>query len=196
VLLAPLGQRVQRDAWPAGKVRALVTRPTRRRHLRRALFQALGLDVEPGPAVPQRGASGTGSTAQMQAARVLVVEDNAVNRKLTTALLARFGHLSDVASNGREAVAAVAATHYDLVIMDCQMPEMDGFEATRRIRENERAGTHTPILAMTANAMDGDRERCLAAGMDDYVTKPIRPAKLEEAVARLLGRTLSGSSEG
>jgi PAS domain S-box-containing protein len=196
VLLAPLGARVERDAWPASRVRALVTRPTRRRHLRRALFEALGLELEPGPAVPQRSASAKKSSAPMRAARVLVVEDNAVNRKLTTALLERFGHHSDVASNGREAVEAVAATRYDLVIMDCQMPEMDGFEATRRIREVERAGTRTPILAMTANAMDGDRERCIAAGMDDYVTKPIRPAKLEEAVARLLGRALTGSSEG
>jgi CheY-like chemotaxis protein len=117
-----------------------------------------------------------------------VVEDNAVNRKLTLALLQRFGHRADVACNGREAVEAVEDGAYDLVIMDCQMPEMDGFEATRRIRELEADGPRLPILAMTANAMEGDRERCLAAGMDDYVTKPIRPARLREAVDRLLLR--------
>jgi PAS domain S-box-containing protein len=193
VLLAPLGRRVDSAARASGKVRAQLTRPTRRRNLRRALFQTLGLELEPAPAVPNRGArQGSEAAAPVRSARVLVVEDNAVNRKLTTALLERFGHRSEVASNGREAVEALARSSYDLVIMDCQMPEMDGFEATRRIREQERGGARTPILAMTANALEGDRERCLAAGMDDYVTKPIRPAKLEEAVARLLGGGVPG----
>jgi CheY-like chemotaxis protein len=92
-----------------------------------------------------------------------------------------------VAGNGREALAALARVPYDLVLMDCQMPEVDGFEATRLIRHSE-AGTerHIPIIALTANAMEGDRERCLEAGMDDYVSKPIRPDDLYATIDRLL----------
>jgi two-component system, sensor histidine kinase and response regulator len=108
--------------------------------------------------------------------RVLVAEDNVVNQKLAAALITR-GHDPVVASNGREAVeiwASDAGDVIDVIFMDVQMPEMDGFQATAKIRDAERAkGTHVPIIAMTAHAMSGDRERCLEAGMDDYVTKPI-----------------------
>jgi len=117
--------------------------------------------------------------------RFLLVEDNAVNRKVATAMLSRFGAEIHHAFNGTEAVQAVKQTEFDVILMDCQMPEMDGFEATRRIRAWERAhGGHRLIIAMTANAMKGDRERCLESGMDDYVTKPIKPAGLLEAIQR------------
>jgi len=117
--------------------------------------------------------------------RFLLVEDNAVNRKVATAMLSRFGAEIHHAFNGTEAVQAVKQTEFDVILMDCQMPEMDGFEATRRIRAWERAhGGHRLIIAMTANAMKGDRERCLESGMDDYVTKPIKPAWLLEAIQR------------
>jgi len=120
---------------------------------------------------PELASIGEGLAA---GARILLVEDNPVNQKLALALLRRFGCHADVASNGIEAVDAFRALPYDVVLMDCQMPVMDGFEATRRIRQMEPPELRTPILAMTANAMQGDRELCLEAGMDDYITKPVR----------------------
>jgi CheY-like chemotaxis protein len=117
--------------------------------------------------------------------RVLVAEDNAVNRKFALRILERLGHSVTVVVNGAEALAHVREHACDVVLMDMQMPVMDGLEATARIRSWEQAsGAHVPVIAMTANAMDGDRERCLAAGMDDYVPKPIELARLIEVLAR------------
>ena len=112
--------------------------------------------------------------------RILLAEDNVVNQKLALRLLQQMGYRADVASNGLEAVESVARQPYDVVLMDVQMPEMDGLEASRRLNAN---GARPRIVAMTANAMEGDREMCLAAGMDDYLTKPIR---VDELVAALL----------
>jgi PAS domain S-box-containing protein len=116
---------------------------------------------------------------------VLLVEDNATNRLLAVSLLEKEGHRVETAHNGNEALDALARRPFDVVLMDVQMPELDGLEATARIRERERGtGAHVPIVAMTAHAMKGDRERCLAAGMDDYVSKPVRAAELYRALAR------------
>jgi two-component system sensor histidine kinase/response regulator len=116
--------------------------------------------------------------------RILVAEDNVINRAVATGILEKAGHVLVHASNGREAVEALKDGSFDLVLMDVQMPEMDGFEATRQIRElEETIGGHTRIVAMTAHAMAGDRERCLAAGMDDYVSKPLRKEDLFRALA-------------
>jgi CheY-like chemotaxis protein len=123
-------------------------------------------------------------------ARVLVVEDNAVNQMVAARLLEKLGCRVDVAANGREAVEMVGLLPYDAIFMDCQMPEMDGFEATQEIRSREGSSVHCPIIAMTANAMQGDRERCLDAGMDDYVSKPIRKADLIEALERRLPKNV------
>jgi CheY-like chemotaxis protein len=119
-------------------------------------------------------------------AHVLVAEDNAVNRLLAVRLLERLGCRVDVATNGAEAVDMSAASDYDAIFMDCQMPVLDGYEATGRIREREAADDHVRIVAMTANTMEGDRERCLAAGMDDYLPKPLRVEDLEIALGRAL----------
>jgi CheY-like chemotaxis protein len=116
--------------------------------------------------------------------RILLVEDNAVNQKLALRLLAQMGCRADVAGNGLEAIQALERQRYDVVLMDVQMPEMDGLEASRRIRREFAADAQPRIIAMTANAMQGDRELCLAAGMDDYVSKPIRREELVDALSR------------
>lgn len=130
--------------------------------------------------------------------RLLLAEDNAVNRKFATLLLSKMGHTVEVATNGRQAVDMHNAGHYDAVLMDIQMPVMDGLEATQAIRTLESAtgaGSRTPIIAMTAESLKGDRERCIAAGCDDYLTKPIR-ADLLEATLERLGKTKGPMSSG
>ena len=116
---------------------------------------------------------------------ILLTEDNPVNQRVATRILERRGYRVTLANNGLEALSALEGHDFDVVLMDIQMPEMGGFEATERIRRNEhRLGTHMPIIAMTAHAMEGDRERCLAAGMDDYISKPVRAATLIEMVEK------------
>ncbi len=124
--------------------------------------------------------------------RILLAEDNTLNQKLALAMLAKMGHQVISVANGAEVVANCSDGEFDLILMDVQMPEMDGFEATTRIREYERTtGAHVPIIAMTANAMAGDRETCIKAGMDDYISKPVSRKDLEQVIARNLSRTIA-----
>jgi CheY-like chemotaxis protein/HPt (histidine-containing phosphotransfer) domain-containing protein len=133
------------------------------------------------------------AATSVQLLRILVAEDNPVNQRVAVGLLERHGHSVAVANNGREAVEAVKRERFDVVLMDVQMPEMGGFEATAAIRASEDgAATRLPIIAMTAHAMAGDRERCLQAGMDEYVTKPVRPAELLRVIESLVRPTASG----
>ena len=126
--------------------------------------------------------------------KVLLAEDNAVNRTLAKRLLEKHGHTVVLAVNGREALEALERESVDLVLMDVQMPEMDGLEAMAAIREKEKtSGGHIPIIALTAHAMKGDREKCLAAGADDYLTKPIQTAALFETVDRLKSAKVSAA---
>jgi CheY-like chemotaxis protein len=118
---------------------------------------------------------------------ILVAEDTLFNQKFIRRLLDRWGHKSTIVENGHAAVSAISENHYDIVLMDVQMPEMDGFEATEKIREMESSTEkHVPIIAMTAHAMKGDRERCLEAGMDDYVPKPISSETLLNTINALV----------
>jgi len=157
---------------------ALPVRPTR-------LLGVLGSVLHPDLAPKVRRVAATAKTgAQSKArARVLVAEDNPVNQRVASHMLNKLGYRCDIASNGQEAVAMLSQLPYDLVLMDCQMPEMDGYSATRAIRQREDAeGRHTPIIAMTANAMREDRARCLDAGMDGFIPKPIALEELETAM--------------
>ncbi len=163
----------------------------------RGLAQFLPLPILPGqlralvePARPAEARSPVGPEAGVSGGRpvlrVLLAEDNLVNQKVAQAMLRKLEVEADVATNGLEALDALLGVSYDLVLMDCQMPEMDGFEASRRIRDRERGSRRIPIVAMTANAMVGDRERCLESGMDDYIPKPVRMEDLRRALGRWL----------
>ena len=166
-------------------VASCLLKPVKRSELYDAIAVALGI-VVPGEETGQ-GADAT-PLPSLPPLRILLVEDSLVNQKLAVGLLAKHGHTVDVVNHGREAIAALQVRDVDVVLMDIQMPEMDGFEATSIIRDRERGTTkHLPIVAMTAHAMKGDRERCLDAGMDGYVPKPIRARQLFQAIARVLG---------
>ncbi len=121
--------------------------------------------------------------------RLLVVDDNPVNQKVAVKMLEKLGYRVDVAGNGNEALAALTRHQYNLVFMDCQMPELDGFETTRMIRSHEQPGTRLPIIAMTANAMQGDREHCLSSGMDDFVSKPVKSQDLSKVLSQWLDQS-------
>jgi two-component system sensor histidine kinase/response regulator len=127
--------------------------------------------------------------SQRPSLRCLLAEDSLVNQKLAVALLEKHGHKVTVTNNGKEAIAALASQQFDVVLMDVEMPEMGGLEATAVIRvQEQQRGTHIPIIAMTAHAMKGDRERCLDAGMDGYVAKPIRAAQLFQTIEAVVGK--------
>jgi CheY-like chemotaxis protein len=129
--------------------------------------------------------------------KVLLAEDNPVNQKLAMRILEKRGHHVVAVSNGREAIDTYEKEHFDLVLMDVQMPEVDGFEATQRIRQIEkRKGGHIPIVAMTAHAMKGDREKCLAAGMDEYVPKPIKTQELHNVIENLALKSVDQDKSG
>ena len=168
-------------------VSAYVLKPIKQSELFDAIAVALGIGV-----LVEEGteASAAGARKPLRPLRVLLVEDSLVNQKLVEALLEREGHGVVVANDGQEAVAAFRTEPFDLVLMDVQMPQMDGLEATATIRQAEKPkGTHVPIIAMTAHAMQGDRERCLEAGMDEYLAKPIRVRRLFDTIAGVVGES-------
>jgi two-component system, sensor histidine kinase and response regulator len=179
-LLSSSGQRLSSAESHLRGFVASLTKPVRQSELFDCLITGLSqeastpvMDPDPEPAdIPE------------MKGMILLVEDNKVNQLVGSKVLAKLGFRFDIANHGAEAVDAIHAGSYDAILMDCQMPVMDGYEATAEIRRIEGTARHTPIIAMTAAAMDGDREVCLAAGMDDYLTKPVRP----DAVATVLAR--------
>jgi PAS domain S-box-containing protein len=173
-------------------ISAYLTKPIKQSELFDVIVSAIGQSVGEGPCAPQQR---KGSRPARRRLQVLVAEDNPVNQLVATRVFEKLGHQVTIVSNGREALAAVQAGKFDLIAMDVQMPEMDGLDATSAIRALEKTvGTHIPIIAMTAHAMKGDRERCLAAGMDGYTSKPIRIRDLEQAIAQLIGPLDSASA--
>jgi two-component system sensor histidine kinase/response regulator len=165
-------------------ISAYLTKPVRRAELRSAIVRVV--TGRPVPSMAPTLARGAGAAAPAKAKmHILLAEDNIVNQRVAVRILEKEGYRVVVASNGVEALKAMQDHNFDLVLMDVQMPEMGGFEATANIRRNESpGGTHIPIIAMTAHAMTGDRERCLAAGMDDYISKPARATALIELVEK------------
>lgn len=183
MLLSSAGRPEEMAAGNELNILRCLTKPVKQSDLLDAITRALG--------VATGDEAGTESIelepdSRSPSLNILLAEDGAVNRKVAVRMLQKLGHTTVVANNGREAVNALKTHACDLVLMDVQMPEMDGFEATAAIRANEAAsGRRTPIVAMTANAMKGDRETCLDAGMDDYLSKPIRSAELRAVIDRV-----------
>ncbi len=163
-----------------------LTKPVRSAQLLESILKLL--DNAPEKASAEKGGRTPGRRAGERGLRILLAEDNLVNQKVTAGVLAKRGHVTTIASNGRLAVEEFSRGTFDIILMDVQMPEMGGFEATALIRKMEIGkGEHIPIIAMTARAMTGDREQCLAAGMDDYLAKPFRSPELIEVVERHCG---------
>lgn len=208
VMLTSLGQRGDAAKAKESGFSAYLTKPLRKDQMQVCLEMVMGLTPADDQTLdlPLITKYSIKDSAPTQTGRLLVAEDHVVNQQLAIMMLERLGHQVDVVANGQEAVEAVHRKAYDVVFMDCQMPEMDGFKATQEIRRREaslgndeqratRNPRHLPIIAMTANVMRGDREKCLAAGMDDYVAKPIRADALTEVLARWLPKEPSSQME-
>ncbi len=192
IVMCPLGYP-RRQPGPGGCVSAWSGKPVRDSLLRSAVAAALGAPETVTEALcnAARSALPPAPGPETSRSRILIAEDNAVNQRLTLRLLEKLGYSADIAADGHQVLAALSKRSYDLVLMDCQMPGMDGFEATVEVRRREGSVRHTPIVAMTAHAMRDDRDRCLCAGMDDYLSKPIHP----EELAHMLDRWLTRHSE-
>jgi len=185
IMLTSLGWR---DPGDTINFSAFLTKPVKQSGLYNALVSILSLQdgevITASPAEPTFDST----FAERHPMKILLAEDNAVNQKLAIRILDRMGYRVDVAANGLEALASIERQSYDLILMDIQMPEMDGLEATRIIRKKVPQNQQPRIVAMTANAMQGDREMCLAAGMDDYVSKPIQIKDLVAALENIAGK--------
>lgn len=197
LLLTSAGRQGDGQRAREAGIDGYLTKPTRQAHLWSCLTKLMGRSaVEETPPTALVTRHTVAEMTMQTRALILVAEDNPVNQKLAVRLLEKLGYRADVAANGLEAVTAVKTIPYRAILMDCQMPEMDGFEATKaiRLREMQQRGEgsdpphltpgHLPIIAMTANAMKGDRELCLEAGMDDYIAKPIKPDALKAVLER------------
>jgi len=185
-LISPQGKSCQVEANNELGIDACMNRPLRKSQLEKCLLDLLG---DPPPAAEEV------TVDVANTLHVLVAEDNPINQKVAASMLRKLGCTIDIATTGREAVERMQAQEYALVLMDCQMPEMDGFEATAAIRQMQGRAARTPIVAMTAHAMPSDRQRCLAAGMDDYLTKPISLDRLRGILDRWRGHGAHGGVE-
>ena len=192
MMLTSAGHRGDAQRCKTWGVAAYLLKPVRQSELREAIARVLGAREQAGaiPLITRYSLQDARDPADVLS--VLLAEDNLVNQRLATRLLEKRGHRVSLAGNGREALAALEKQTYDLVLMDVQMPEIDGLEATAILRQREKeTNAHQAVIALTAHAMKGDQERCLAAGMDGYLSKPIRPQELDE----ILDRYLAGRRE-
>jgi CheY-like chemotaxis protein len=189
IILTSLGEQLEAEELKANGLDFCLVKPARQARLFECISQALGgRPIQPSAKTETAdGHSPLGPAHQN--ARILLAEDNIINQEVALGQLEQLGCKADVVENGREAVAALEKTHYDIVLMDCMMPQMDGYAASKRIRELEQSGglkrsKPLHIIAMTANAMQGDSTKCLAAGMNDYVSKPVDIAELRRAIEK------------
>jgi signal transduction histidine kinase/DNA-binding response OmpR family regulator len=193
VLLTSVGARGQAKAAQEAGFSAFLTKPLRQSALYDCLATLAGLPSEAPdrkePVIPLITRHTLAEVREARRPRLLVAEDNEVNQRVAVGILERLGCRADVVASGEEAVEAVSRTHYDLVLMDCQMPGLDGYQASSEIRRREPPGRRVPIIALTADAMADVRERCLGAGMDDYLSKPVDRRRLEETLRRWLPGT-------
>ncbi len=191
ILLSSTGHVIESDA--KANFSAVLNKPVKISRLKGVLCSAIRKGIQPkreSGILPQGADS---LLAARHPLKIILAEDNPVNQKVALKMLAKMGYRADLASNGLEVLEALKRIRYDLILMDCQMPEMDGYEATRLIRadEQERQSPPVYIVAMTAHVMEGDREECLVAGMNDYLGKPVREAELREALLRCRVPSLS-----
>jgi two-component system, sensor histidine kinase and response regulator len=189
VMMTSLGQRGDARRLQEAGFAAYLTKPVRQQHLHDGLALALGrlsAADAPGPATLITRHTIAESRSRRSRVRILLAEDNAVNERVALAMLRKIGYQADAVRNGREALSALAAAKYDLVLMDCQMPEMDGYETSRQIRRLAPPLRDVPIIALTAHAMEGDREQCLAAGMNGYIAKPVTANAIADVLERWL----------
>lgn len=184
VMLTDQGQDREDGDGAALGIGATLSKPVHREQLRACLRRALGLELAEIGGSPAVVPSPSEPADQHHEFRLLLAEDNLINQKVAVAMLAGAGYRVDTVPNGAAAVRAVAGTHYDAVLMDCQMPELNGYQATAAIRAHQGSGRHIPIIAMTAGARQEDRDRCLAEGMDSYISKPVSKDALLALVAR------------
>ena len=196
VLLTPIGKPIPSEEIAPANLAAACTKPVRQSALFDCLVSALTQSATPGiTSTPAARNARTTTALPLRKERLLLAEDNAVNQEVALGNLRKLGYKADVVANGLEVLYAIESKQYDIILMDCQMPELDGYETTRQIRQRERGPHRTRIIAMTANAMVGDREKCLAAGMDDYVSKPLHRADLRAALERQLPKSTAPFSE-
>jgi two-component system, sensor histidine kinase and response regulator len=190
VMITSLGERGDAQRLMHIGFSGYLSKPVRREQLRRCLETVLSFSEGESASDEQLVTSHVLAEQRQGSRRILVVEDNPVNQKVARGMIEKLGFLVEMASNGREALEALRNRAFDLVMMDCQMPDMDGYEATACLRDPAYGvlNPNVPVIAMTANAMKGDRENCLEAGMDDYVSKPVNPPELSAAIERCLDR--------
>ncbi len=191
-LLSSSGERLGSAESHLRGFAGCMTKPVRSSEL----FDCLITGINGGAAVtPSKKPATTQSENKEVMGMILLVEDNTMNQLVASKVLAKLGYEVEIANHGGEAVSAIQARTFDAILMDCQMPQMDGYEATGEIRRIEGTARRTPIIAMTAAAMDGDREPCIAAGMDDYITKPVRPEAVAAALERWVVRPVPDAAE-
>jgi CheY-like chemotaxis protein len=189
MMMSTSSSRADAAPWLKAGIPVHLSKPIRSAELKKAILQTAGLSAGPlEQALPGREQA---TTPLRQSYRILIAEDNLVNQRVAIYMLEKQGHQVTGVMNGEEAVAALEKGNFELILMDVQMPKMDGFRATAMIREKEKNGVpHIPIVAMTAHAMKGDKEKCLQAGMDDYIAKPLNIKQLDEVISRVMRNRL------
>ena len=188
LLMSPLGQETDPDLLKTSGFAGRLSKPIWDSSLHEALALALRVRPPQPAAVTEISTTPLVPSPQSPAARILLVEDNPTNQQVALAILGKLGHHADAVENGVEALEALRRADYDIVLMDCEMPDMDGYETARRIRRPSSGmrNSDIPIIALTAHALMGDREKCIAAGMNDYLAKPIEPGQLVEVLLKWL----------